>query len=93
LTAANVQGAPELVVEVGSPGTRKRDETVKRALYERAGVSQYWFLDPDRDVVRACCRDGDRFADPVEFSAEAGHVLTTTLLPGLELPLVDIFRM
>ena len=41
LTSANVQGVPELVVEIGSPGTRKRDETIKRRLYERAGVTEY----------------------------------------------------
>src|SRR5262249_41651702 len=37
VTPANVQGAPDLVIEIGSPGTRKRDETIKRHLYERAG--------------------------------------------------------
>jgi Uma2 family endonuclease len=41
LTAANVQGVPELVVEILSPGTRRRDETVKRDLYDRAGVTKY----------------------------------------------------
>ena len=51
LTQANVQGTPELVIEIGSPGTRKRDETIKRRLYERAGVSEYWVVDPDLDVV------------------------------------------
>src|SRR5687768_15148820 len=52
LTQANVQGAPELVVEIGSKGTRKRDETIKRRLYERSGVSEYWVVDPEIDVVR-----------------------------------------
>ena len=52
LTDANVQGAPELVIEIGSQGTRKRDETIKRRLYERAGVSEYWVVDPELDVVR-----------------------------------------
>ena len=93
LTAANVQGTPELVVEIGSPSTRKRDETVKRDLYERAGVSEYWFVDPERDVVRVYRRDRDRFARPVELSLEAADVLTTPLLQGLELPLSEIFRM
>lgn len=41
LTAANVRGVPELVVEILSPGTRRRDETVKRDLYGRAGVTKY----------------------------------------------------
>ena len=48
----HVTGAPDLVVEIGSPGTRKRDETIKRRLYERSGVSEYWVVDPDLDVVR-----------------------------------------
>jgi len=51
LTQANVQGAPEIVSEIGSPGTRKRDETIKRHLYERACVSEYWVVDPELDVV------------------------------------------
>src|ERR1044071_852343 len=93
LTAANVQGTPELVVEIGSPSTRKRDETVKRDLYERAGVSEYWFVDPEREVVRVYRRDRDRFARPVELSLEAADVLTTPLLQGLALPLSEIFRM
>jgi len=92
LTAANVQGAPELVIEIGSPGTRKRDETIKRALYERAGVQEYWIVDPDIDVVRIYTRAGDRFARPVELSRENGDVFTTPLLPGLELPLARVFR-
>ena len=93
LTTANVQGVPELVVEIGSPGTRRRDETVKRELYERAGVSEYWVVVPDRDVVRVYQRGVDgRFATPQEYSARASDVLTTPLLPGLDLPLADIFR-
>ena len=92
LTAANVQGTPELVIEIGSPGTRKRDETIKRRPYERAGVSEYWVVDPELDVVRVYQREGETFARPVELSAEAGDVLTTTLLSGLELPLARVFR-
>src|SRR5687767_199139 len=91
LTDANVQGVPELVVEIGSPSTRRRDETIKRALYERVGVSEYWVVDPELDVVRVYRRSGERFGRPVELSAEAGDILVTPLLPGLELTLDDIF--
>jgi Uma2 family endonuclease len=93
LTAANVQGAPELVVEIGSPGTRRRDETIKRRLYERAGVSEYWTVDPELDLVRVYRRTDGAFARPIEVSAEAGDMLTTPLLPGLDLPLVNIFSV
>ena len=92
LTKANVQGAPELVIEIGSPGTRKRDETIKRRLYERSGVSEYWVVDPEIDVVRVYRRNAERFARPIELTAEAGDTLTTPLLPGLSLPLSRIFR-
>ena len=92
MTSLHLRGAPELVIEIGSPRTRQRDETIKRRLYERTGVSEYWFVDPEVDVVRVYARDGERFARPVELSREAGDTLTTPLLPGLTLPLSRIFR-
>jgi Uma2 family endonuclease len=92
VTPQHVRGAPELVIEIGSPGTRKRDETIKRRLYERSGVLEYWVVDPVTDVVRVYRRDGDRFARVTELSREADDVLTTPLFPALDLPLARIFR-
>jgi Uma2 family endonuclease len=93
LTNANLQGAPELIVEIGSPSTRQRDETIKRHVYERSGVSEYWVVDPEIDVVRVYRRTANGgFDRPIELSREAGDVLTTDLLPGLDLPLTRVFR-
>ena len=92
LTAQHVKGSPHLVIEIGSPSTRGRDETIKRRLYERTAVDEYWVVDPDVDLVRVYRRTRDRFARPMELSLEAGDVLTTPLLPGIELKLADIFR-
>jgi Uma2 family endonuclease len=92
LTRQNVRGAPDLVVEVGSPGTRKRDETLKRRLYESQGVSEYWVVDPELETVRVYTRTGDRYGRPIELQREADDVLTTSLLPGLEMPLAQIFK-
>jgi Uma2 family endonuclease len=92
LTAKHVTGAPEIVVEIGSPGTRKRDETIKRRLYERSGVSEYWVIDPDLELVRVYINQEAQFGRPRELSAEAGDVLTTPHLDGLELPLSKIFE-
>jgi Uma2 family endonuclease len=92
LAGQHVTGAPDLVVEIGSPGTRQRDETIKRRLYERSDVVEYWVVDPDIDVIRVYRRAGDRFARVEELSSEAGDVLTTALLPGLEIPLSRVFR-
>jgi Uma2 family endonuclease len=91
LTTANVQGAPDLVIEIGSPSTRLRDETIKRRLYERAGVLEYWFVDPEIDVVRVYRRDGDHFARAVELSRESHDVLTSPVCPGLAIPLDSVF--
>ena len=93
LTDANVKGAPELVVEIGSEGTRGRDETIKRRLYERSSVSEYWVVDPEIDVIRVYLRGAKGFERPNDLRAEAGDTLTTPLLPGLSLPLSRIFRL
>jgi len=91
LTAKHVVGAPDIVVEIGSPSTRRRDETIKRRLYERSGVSEYWIVDPDLDVVRVYrIRDGG-FDRPEEFRADADDLLTTAHLEGLKLPVRKIF--
>lgn len=91
LVPQHVRGAPDLVIEIASKGTRKRDETVKRALYERAGVSEYWVVDPEIDVVRIYRRVGEAFERPVELRRDAGDTLTTALMPGLELGLEEVF--
>ena len=91
VTSQHVTGPPAIIVEISSPGTRKRDETIKRRLYDRSGVSEYWVVDPELDVVRVYRRT-DAFARPQELSREAGDVLTTGHLPGLELALAKIFE-
>jgi Uma2 family endonuclease len=91
LVPEHVRGVPELVVEIASKSTRKRDETIKRALYERAGVSEYWLVDPEIDVVRVYRNSADGFSRPIELRRDAADTLTTALLPGLAIPLDVIF--
>jgi Uma2 family endonuclease len=92
LTPKHAKGAPDLVVEIGSENTRKRDETNKRRLYERFGVNEYWVIDPEIDTIKVYRRAGDRYERVAELSLENGDVLTTPLLPGLDLPLAKIFE-
>ena len=54
-------------------------------------MSDYWIVDPDLDVVRLFRREGDVYRRQLELSLEAGNVVTTPLLPGLELALAEIF--
>ena len=91
LTPMHVKGAPDLVVEVASKKTRRRDEMIKRRLYERSNVTEYWVVDPEINVIRVYRRTGDRFDRAIELSLESADVLTTPLLPGLEMPLHRVF--
>jgi Uma2 family endonuclease len=91
LTDLNMRGAPDLVVEVGSPSTRKVDETTKRRLYERYGVAEYWVVDPELDEIKVYRLAGDRFERVALLAAEQGDVLTSPMFPDLELSLTDVF--
>jgi len=51
ITKQNVQGPPDLVVEILSPGTAARDRDLKRKRYERFGVLEYWLVDPDQNTL------------------------------------------
>jgi Uma2 family endonuclease len=90
ITRKNLQGAADLVIEILSPSTRPRDERLKRELYERSGVEEYWLVDPDRDVIEVYLRSAAGFQDPVSYGKT--DLLTTPLMPGLELPVDRILR-
>ena len=54
-------GAPDLVVEVLSPGTALRDKTVKFSLYEKHGVREYWLIDPDAQYIEVWRLENNAF--------------------------------
>jgi Uma2 family endonuclease len=92
LTPLHARGVPEIVVEIASRGTRRRDETIKRRLYQRVGMTEYWVIDPQSDAIRVYRQEAEGFARPLELSREAGDVLLTPLLPWLRMPLARVFR-
>ena len=53
------KGAPDLVVEILSPSTRRHDRLVKLDLYQRAGVREYWIVDPDSQSVQVFLQDSN----------------------------------
>lgn len=92
VTKPNVQGPPALVVEILSPGTRRTDEQVKRRLFDRGGVREYWLVDPELDLVKVYRRQDDgTFPRVAELTSESHDVLTTPLLPGLTIQLDALF--
>ena len=89
LGGANVLGAPDLVVEILSPSTAGRDQTLKRALYAKHGVQEYWLVDPDAQTVTVLRLDGDTF-EVVGLYGE-GQTLASPTLGDFAVELNEIF--
>ncbi|HEX9892250.1 MAG TPA: Uma2 family endonuclease [Actinomycetota bacterium] len=83
-----IRGAPDLVVEVSSPSTRRTDLTRKLEVYQRHGVPEYWFVDLDEHRILVHRLEGGRYAAPEVV--ERGGTLTSPLLPGLTIPVEEI---
>ena len=85
----NVQGAPDLVVEILSPSTANRDRTLKRALYAQYSVQEYWLVDPDARTVTVLRLGAAGFTVVARYGA--GQTLTSPILPGFTANLDDLF--
>ena len=87
-----VHGAPDLAAEMVSPSSRRTDEVTKLGLYDRAGVREYWVVDPEIEVVKVYRRtDGGGFPLVAELSGEDNGVLVTPHLPGFAIELRKLF--
>jgi Uma2 family endonuclease len=87
-----VYGAPDLAVEVISETSRRRDEVRKRQLYEQFGVIEYWIVDRDARSVKIYRRGASGgYEHPLLITAAEDKTLTTPLLPGLTIDLVEVF--
>ncbi len=87
---AHVSGPPDLVVEILSPGTRSKDVEIKRKLYAAFGVREYWIVDPDAETIEVLTWTDRGYAAAGVYGPS--EYLLSPLLPGLKLPLADIFR-
>jgi Uma2 family endonuclease len=87
----HLHAAPELVVEVLSPGSanRKRDRQIKLDLYSRRGVREYWIIDWENRQVEVHRRSNDVLS--LAATLLNGDVLESPLLPGFSLQLADLF--
>lgn len=84
LTDKNIRGTPALVVEILSPSTCKRDKGIKRQLYERSGVREYWLGDPERSMITIYRRATDStFPRAAELTMVADDTLETPAAAGV----------
>ena len=86
ITDLNIQGVPDLLIEILSPGNRRYDKRLKYERYERAGVPEYWIVDPEDEVIEVYRHNAGKFR-----RAEIGDTVTTPFLPGFTLVLRDLF--
>jgi Uma2 family endonuclease len=85
-------GAPDLVVEILSPGNNAKEIKIKYDLYEEFGVKEYWVIYPDEQslVKYVLNKDGKFVAEGRALTV--GDKITTLILPGFELALDDVFH-
>lgn len=89
VTDANIQGAPDLVVEIISPGTAQYDRGYKQLLYGRYGILEYWLVDPDVETVEVLVPGGEGLSPAAVY--RRGDTLESSLLQGLTIVIEDIF--
>jgi Uma2 family endonuclease len=83
-------GAPDLVVEISSPSTLKKDWNYKFNLYEKAGVREYWIVNPKAKLVTVFLLQPDGFyGDGTEYSYP--QKVPVHILDGLEIDLEELF--
>ena len=84
-----VIGIPDIVVEILSPGSVKKDRITKKKIYERFGVPEFWVVDPSYKNVEVFRLMDGRY-ELADFIEETG-VVKSAVLEGFELPLDKIF--
>ncbi|RMD91414.1 MAG: Uma2 family endonuclease [Calditrichaeota bacterium] len=90
ITEKNIQGSPDLTVEIISANTRECDTVLKKKLYARFEVKEYWIVFPDEEKIEIWQLQNKNFVLTEEF--QKSDLLTTSLLPGLQIPLKEVFR-
>lgn len=82
-------GAPDMVIEVLSPDTQRRDRIDKLKLYERAKVKEYWLVDPDAKTVQVYLLEGETYQLTEVYTAQ--NVAKVNVLPGCFVELSKVF--
>lgn len=88
-----VTGAPDLVIEIVSPGAEneRRDRVVKRQLYARYGVREYWIADPGSRTIEVYLYDGNSLNLSATFGEQDD--VASSVLPGYRCNVAEIFAV
>ncbi|WP_420266456.1 Uma2 family endonuclease [Candidatus Magnetominusculus dajiuhuensis] len=84
-----IRGVPDMVCEIVSPGRYEKDTEVKRAIYEKYKVPEYWVVIPELQMVEILTIENDRYKK--HSIAELEGVVTSKVIEGLTIDVKDIF--
>ncbi len=89
----HLKGAPDLAVEVLSPGTEniRRDRVAKLKLYSNYSISEYWIVDPKKKTLEVYRLNSTTKALELVDTLDQNQTLSSPLLPGFSCKLTDIF--
>lgn len=91
VTIRGVEGIPDLVVEILSPGSRKRDRVRKLKIYAKHGVPEYWIIDPETQTMEQLELNGDRQYE-IRNLYENEDRVSTDKLPCVSFPVSELFK-
>lgn len=83
------KGTPDMVIEILSPSTARNDRITKYRLYERAGVREYWIIDPDTKIVNVHLLEDGQYHSPVTYTGKA--LVPVSLWDGFSVDLSTVF--
>lgn len=85
-----IKGAPDWVIEILSPSTRRHDKITKLKLYQQAGVREYWIIDPEQRFVDVYILNDNGVLEPKEEYSEK-DIAKCSVLPELAIDMSVIF--
>lgn len=83
------EGPPDLVVEILSPATERRDRELKRKVYAKFGVSEYWLVDPEAQSIEVMVLEAEDFSSPDIYLGEG--LVVSRVIPQLSLAVSQVF--
>jgi len=89
IAGSRIEGVPDLVIEVLSPGTRRRDRGEKLTVYVESAAREYWIVDPEARSIEFLVNEDGRFV----VAVPAGSLYQSAVIPEVRLDLVVLWHL
>jgi Uma2 family endonuclease len=84
------QGAPDMVIEILSPGNSKKEMRIKKSLYEENQIQEYWIVDPERETIHQFVLNEQNLYDAPTYYV-SGEIAQCAIFNELLVPLDEVF--